>query len=167
MKLLIIRHALAEDREIFATTGEPDESRPLTDAGRKKMRKAARALNAMLPYVDLVATSPLARAAESAQIFADAYGELKIAEVKPLAPGHTPESVLTWLKTQKKADTIALIGHEPDLGRLVSWLLTGKKKSILELKKGAACLLEFADTPGHGKATLLWALAPAQLRRLG
>lgn len=166
MKLLILRHAPAEAREIYATTGESEESRPLTDAGRKKMRKAARALNALLPYVDLAATSPLARAAESAQILADAYGELKIAEVKQLAPGHTPESVLAWLKAQKKADTIALVGHEPDLSRLVSWLLTGKKKPVLELKKGAACLLEFADGLGHGKATLLWALAPSHLRKL-
>jgi len=170
MKLLLIRHAPAEDREIFASTGEPDEARPLTDYGRKKMRKAAQGLNAMMPYVDLLATSPLTRCVETAQIISEAYSGLEILEAPVLAPGHTPEKVTAWLKTQKKHGVIAIVGHEPDLGRVVSWLLTGRKKPILDFKKGSACLLDFSDTAStkiaHGKARLIWMLHPAQLRAL-
>ncbi|MBI2778203.1 MAG: histidine phosphatase family protein [Gammaproteobacteria bacterium] len=167
MKLLILRHAPAEDREIFATTGEPDESRPLTDIGRKKMRKATRGLHGVVPQIDLLATSPLIRAAETARIIGDAYGGLTVAEAQELAPGHAPESVLSWLKTQKGHDTVAVVGHEPDLGHLVSWLLSGKKQPFIELKKGAACLIEFPNGIVQGKAILIWALAPSQLRALG
>ncbi|MEQ6341140.1 MAG: phosphohistidine phosphatase SixA [Gammaproteobacteria bacterium] len=167
MKLLVIRHAPAEDREIFATSGEPDEARPLTDIGRKKMRKAARGLHAVIPQIDLLATSPLVRAAETARIIADAYGRLTAVEVQELAPGHAPESVLSWLRTQKGHDTVAVVGHEPDLGHLVSWLLTGKKQPFIEFKKGAACLIEFPNGIVQGKAILIWALAPSQLRTLG
>lgn len=166
MKLLVIRHAPAEDREIFASTGEPDEARPLTDYGRKKMRKAARGLNMAMPYIDLLATSPLTRAVETARIIADAYSGLEIIEAPVLAPGHSPEKALAWLKTQKKHGTVAIIGHEPDLGRLVSWSVTGRKKTIMDFKKGAACLLEFQENIAHGKAQLIWLLHPAQLRAL-
>lgn len=166
MKLLVIRHAPAEDREIFASTGEPDEARPLTDYGRKKMRKAAQGLNAVMPYVDLLATSPLTRCVETGQIISEAYSGLEILEAPVLAPGHAPEKVTAWLKTQKKHGVIAIVGHEPDLSRVVSWLLTGRKKPILEFKKGAACLLEFSENIAHGKAHLAWMLTPAQLRAL-
>lgn len=170
MKLLVIRHAPAEDREIFASTGEPDEARPLTEYGRKKMRKAAQGLNAVMPYVDVLATSPLVRCRETAQIISDAYSGLEILEAPVLTPGHTPEKVTAWLKTQKKHGVIAIVGHEPDLGRVVSWLLTGHKKSILDFKKGSACLLDFSDAASvkvaQGKARLIWMLHPAQLRAL-
>ncbi len=167
MKLLILRHAPAEDRGIFATTGEPDDIRPLTDIGRKKMRKAARGLHGVIPQIDLLAASPLARAAETAQIIGDAYGRLTATEVQELAPGYAPESVLSWIKTQKGHDIVAVVGHEPDLGHLVSWLLTGKKQPIIEFKKGAACLIEFPNGIVQGKAMLIWALTPSQLRALG
>ncbi len=170
MKLLVIRHAPAEDREVFASTGEPDEARPLTDYGRKKMRKAAQGLNVVMPYIDVLATSPLARCMETAQIISDAYSGLEILEAPVLAPGHTPEKVLTWLKTQKKHGSVAIIGHEPELSRIVSWLLTGRKKPITDFKKGAACLLNFSGTAStkmaHGKAQLSWMLSPSQLRAL-
>ncbi len=167
MQLLIIRHAPTEDREIFATTGEPDDTRPLTDIGRKKMRKAVRGLHGVIPQIDLLATSPLTRAAETARIIGDAYGGLMATEVRELAPGHAPESVLSWIKAQKGHDTVAVVGHEPDLGHLVSWLLTGKKQPFIEIKKGAACLIEFSNGIAQGKAILVWALAPSQLRALG
>jgi phosphohistidine phosphatase len=62
--------------------------------------------------------------------------------------------------------TIAAVGHEPHLSGLVSLLLTGRAGAVIELKKGAACLLDLGEQPAAGKARLLWALTPAQLRRL-
>jgi phosphohistidine phosphatase len=62
--------------------------------------------------------------------------------------------------------TVAIVGHEPHLSGLVTWLMTGQIDSRLELKKGAACLLRFERAPGEGEATLRWALTPSQLRDL-
>src|SRR4029079_14353095 len=74
MRLLVIRHAIAEDRDEFANTGRPDGERPLTDAGRRRMRRNARGLRRLVGKFDVLATSPFTRAAETARIVADAMG---------------------------------------------------------------------------------------------
>ena len=165
MKLLLIRHAIAEEREDFAKTGKDDRLRPLTDEGRKKMRQAARGLKQVIPHVDLLATSPLTRAAQTGAIVDSVYGGLKEVEIEELSPGATPADFLRWLRKQK-ADTLAAVGHEPSISLILSWLLTGAERRIFAFRKGGACLLEFPDEIGAGTANLLWALTPGQLRDL-
>lgn len=167
MKLLIVRHAKAEDRDAFAAEAKPDAERPLTEAGRKQARKAARAIKEMLPRIDVLATSPLVRALDTARLIAKEYKRLPVTELPALAPGLSEKTVLAWLAGQPNDATIALVGHEPDLGRLTTWLLCSRSRTIVEFKKGGACLLEFAATPEAGSATLAWLLTPGQLRRLG
>lgn len=165
MRLLLIRHAIAEEREDFARTGKDDRLRPLTDEGRKKMRQAARGLRGQVPEIDLLATSPLTRAAQTGAIVDSVYGGLKVVEIEELAPDTTPAAFLLWLR-QRKEGTIAAIGHEPSLGQILSWLLTGTERHLLSFRKGGACLLELPGEVAAGTATLLWALTPAQLRQL-
>lgn len=165
MKLLVIRHAIAEEREDFARTGKDDRLRPLTEDGRKKMKQGAKGLREMEPEIDLLATSPLTRAAQTAAIVDSVYGGLREVEIKELSPEATPSDFLRWLRKQK-ADTVAVVGHEPSLSLIVSWLLTGTERRIIAMRKGGACLLEFSDEIGAGTATLIWALTPAQLRAL-
>jgi phosphohistidine phosphatase len=165
MKLLVIRHAIAEEREDFARTGKDDRLRPLTEDGRKKMKQGAKGLREIVPEIDLLATSPLTRAAQTAAIVDSVYGGLREVEIKELSPEVTPESFLRWLRKQK-VDTVAVVGHEPSLSLIVSWLLTGTERRIIAIRKGGACLLEFSDEVGAGTATLLWALTPALLRAL-
>jgi phosphohistidine phosphatase len=167
MHLLIVRHAIAEDREEFARTGRADDERPLTRGGRRRMARGARGLRRTLPGIDLLAASPLVRAAQTAAIVADAYGDVAQAEVEELRPTARYKDLLRWLRAQAEADVIAVVGHEPHLSGLATLLLTGKSEPVLELKKGAACLLSFDGDVAAGKATLRWALTPAQLRRLG
>jgi phosphohistidine phosphatase len=166
MKLVIIRHGIAEDREEFAQTGEPDDARPLTDAGRKKMKRAARGLRDVIG-LDVLATSPLTRALQTAQVISAEYDDLPPHVVDALAPDARFESILEWLGRLDDADTVGVVGHEPHLSSLASWLLTGDGRSIMELKKGAAVLLEFGGELGAGKAQLRWALTPSQLRMIG
>ncbi|HEX5758475.1 MAG TPA: histidine phosphatase family protein [Thermoanaerobaculia bacterium] len=166
MRLLAVRHAIAEEREDFARTGRDDRLRPLTDEGRKKMRRAARGLRTLVPEIDLLATSPLTRAAQTGAILDAVYGDLKTVEIEELAPEAKPAELLAWLATRKD-ETIAVVGHEPSLSSIVSWLLTGEERPILALRKGGTCLLELGEEPTAGGATLLWALTPAQLRALG
>ncbi len=165
MQLLLIRHAIAEEREDFAKTGKDDRLRPLTDEGRKKMKQAARGLKGLVPEIDLLATSPLTRAAQTAAILDSVYGGLKEVEIDELSPETTPEDFLLWLRKQKQ-DVVAAVGHEPSLSLILSWLLTGNERRLFAFRKGGACLLEFPDEPAAGTATLAWALTPAQLRGL-
>jgi phosphohistidine phosphatase len=166
MRLLLIRHAIAEEREDFARTGKDDRLRPLTDEGRKKMKQAARGLRSLVPEIDLLATSPLTRAAQTGAILDSVYGGIDVVEIDELSPETTPEEFLRWLRKQK-GDVIAGVGHEPSLSQILGWLLTGTDRRLFAFRKGGACLLEFGDDePAAGTATLLWALTPAQLRTL-
>ena len=166
MRLLLVRHAIAEEREDFARTGKDDRLRPLTHEGRKKMKQAARGLRSLIPEIDLLATSPLTRASQTAAILDSVYGGLDEVEIDELSPESTPEELLRWLR-QQKADVLAAVGHEPSLSQILGWLLTGTDRRLFAFRKGGACLLELPDDPAGGTATLLWALTPAQLRRLG
>ncbi|HYV43414.1 MAG TPA: phosphohistidine phosphatase SixA [Myxococcaceae bacterium] len=166
MDLLLVRHAIAEDRATFARTGKDDGLRPLTPQGRKKMERAAEGIRQIFWELDLLASSPLVRASQTAEILAEAYGGRDVATVKALAPGGGSPAVAEWLRSQRGKERVVLVGHEPDLGQLVGWFLTGDDTSLIELKKGAACLLALAGPPAPGKATLRWAMAPAQLRKL-
>jgi phosphohistidine phosphatase len=167
MKLLVVRHAVARERGEFAATGLPDDFRPLTDAGRRRMRRAARGLHRLVPALDVLASSPLLRARQTAEILADRWAGHEIAAVGELAPESQPDALVPWLRGHRPASTVAVVGHEPHLGFLVGWLLAGRHVSFLELKKGGACLLEFDDPASAGGATLRWVMEPRHLRRLG
>ncbi len=166
MQLLIVRHAIAEDREDFSQTGQPDDLRPLTPKGLRRMRQAARGLVSIVPHIDLLATSPLVRAVQTADVLAEAYGSPARETVDALAPDAAPNTLLTWLRRHRGQEIVAVVGHEPHLSTLTAWLLTGEDDSLIALKKGSATLLEFGRELKPGAATLLWALTPAHLRRL-
>jgi phosphohistidine phosphatase len=165
MKLLLLRHAIAEDQEDFSRTGKDDRLRPLTDEGRKKMKQSAKGLREIVPEIDLLATSPLTRAAQTGAIVDTVYGGLAEVEIEELSPEATPNDFLRWLRKQK-AGTLAAVGHEPSISLITSWLLTGSERRIFSFRKGGACLVEFTGEVGAGTATLLWALTPGQLRDL-
>jgi phosphohistidine phosphatase len=165
MELLLIRHAIAEERDAFARTGKDDRLRPLTDEGRKKMKQTVRGLRGLVPAIDLLATSPLTRAAQTAAILDSVYGGLNEVEIAELSPDAAPVEFLRWLRKQK-AETVAAVGHEPSISLILSWLLTGTERRLFAFRKGGACLLELPKEIGAGTATLVWAMAPAQLRQL-
>ncbi len=167
MKLLLLRHAVAEDRATFASTGKEDRRRPLTDDGRKKMGKIAEALAGLLPDLALIATSPFVRARDSAELLARAFPERPVlSELIELAPTGSSAALLRFLQAQKSLPMVACVGHEPNLSQFAGWLLAGSEKSFLELRKGGACLLDIAGRIAPGNAILSWHLTPAQLRAL-
>src|SRR3989442_2786257 len=84
MRLLVVRHAIAEDREAFARSHKDDSTRPLTPDGRRKMERAALGLKELVPELDVLAASPYKRAIETAEIIAAAYGGVS------LVPGPAP-----------------------------------------------------------------------------
>src|SRR5919197_152341 len=168
MDLLIVRHAIAEDRDAFAESGKDDGERPLTPAGRRKFRVAARGLRSLVPAIDLLATSSLVRAVETGDVLQKLYGVDSAVRLDELSPDASPASLVSWLRRQQRArvQLATVVGHEPHLSRLVGHLLTGGDSGFIDLKKGGACLLDLRDGAKAGGAELRWLLTAAQLRRL-
>ena len=167
MNLLVIRHGIAEDADEFQSTGQPDDARPLTSEGIAEMYRGARGLLRLVPTLDLIASSPLVRAQQTAAIVAEEYG-MQIGETTEALTPDAPVAEFTrWVAAHEHKDVIAVVGHEPHLSTLITWLVAGLDDSRVELKKGGACLLEFSGIPRGGKAKLLWLVKPSTLRQIG
>jgi phosphohistidine phosphatase len=167
MQLLVIRHGIAENAETFAATGKDDSRRPLTKAGTRKMKEVAAGLLEMVEALDVIGASPLLRAQQTAEIVAKAYGDLSVTTAEALSPGSDPSSLVHWLGEHAAAEFVAIVGHEPHLGMLVTWLMTGGRDSRVAMSKGGAALLEFPLRVTAGSGTLQWVLTGSQLRRMG
>jgi len=166
MHLLVIRHAIAMERDEFAKTGRPDSDRPLTDTGRRRMRKNARGLQRVSPHPDVIGTSPWLRAADTAAVVAETLGVERMETLEAMLPDRHPSELADWINDRADLSTVAVVGHEPHLGELVTWLIGGRPGMNVEFKKGGACLLRIDDRVDAGSAILLWHLTPAQLRGL-
>lgn len=161
MDIILMRHGRAAERG--SHTG-PDEERPLTGDGIKRLQRAMPGLRKVVPRVDQVATSPLLRARQTAELVGKAYAT-EPEEQPLLAPGSALQAIGRWLARQK-GEVVLLVGHEPDLGRLASWFLTGSEESFLPLKKGAICLIHFTGKPSIAKGELRLFFSAGQLRRM-
>jgi phosphohistidine phosphatase len=173
MRLLLVRHAIAVERAAWALRGRPEGDRPLTDTGRARFRKVAAGLQREVASLDRILVSPLRRAVETAALLGAAYGKVAPDVRDEIAPGAaavaSPAALAGWLATAVSAESaaaVALVGQEPQLSLLAGWLLTGEERSLFDLRKGGACLLELAGPPAAGTARLLWLLEPRQARRL-
>lgn len=167
MKLLIVRHADAGDREVFARTGEPDHLRPLSPKGREQMRSAAIGLRKLVPSADLLVTSPYTRAVQTAAIVREAYDKIAQEESSTLEPEVAPADFEAWLKAFGSPEVVIVVGHEPHLGTLATWLMTGSDDSRVEMKKGGACLLVFDKRARKGTGTMRWLMGPKELGAIG
>jgi phosphohistidine phosphatase len=167
MRLLLFRHGPAGDRVAWRALGKEDFLRPLTADGRARTRAAAKGLRRIVDPPGAIATSPFARAAQTADILARAFGVEAPEELGAIVPDAAPSDVLPWLESRSRLDLVALVGHEPQLGGLASWLLARSQAPFLELRKAGACLIDLGPRPRPGAARLVWMLAPVQLRRLG
>jgi len=163
MQLLVIRHGTAED---VAPDGD-DAHRSLTKSGRDEMKEVATGLRALVDSIDVIAASPLLRARQTAEIVAHAYGDLHVETVQSLTPGSDLSVLADWLARQASAKVVAVVGHEPHLGLLVTWFMTGAGNSRVVLSKGGAALLEFTSRAASGSGILEWLLDRHALRRLG
>ena len=160
MKLLLLRHAIAVPAD---TSGIADEDRPLTSKGRKRFKKAARGLAEIGSTPDLLLVSPLLRARETAELAGKVWGVKATPE--PLLAGGTPEALLAAVAAHSKPNVVVLVGHEPDLSRLLAHLIGGNGER-LSFKKGGAALVELDDdTTSSGR--LIWFMPPRLLRSLG
>ena len=160
MKLLLLRHAIAAPA---GTSGIGDENRPLTAKGRKRFKKAAGGLAEIMSTPDVLLTSPLLRARETADIAGKAWGLKPTPE--PLLAGGRPEAVLAAVSAHSKCAVVVLVGHEPDLSELLAHV-TGGHSERSPFRKGGAALVEL-DDEAAGSGRLIWFMPPRLLRALG
>lgn len=161
-ELYMIRHGVAEAR---GEAWPDDAKRPLTAKGKSRLAKSMRGLACAGVQVDVVLTSPLVRARQTAEIVAAAFDPRPhIVVVDSLAPGGSYQAVLADLEKQSRRTKIALVGHEPDLGELAA-RLAGSRRAW-EFKKGAACRIDIHSLPLGGPGSLRWFLTPRLMRAL-
>jgi phosphohistidine phosphatase len=160
-ELFILRHGIAVPH---GTPGIPDDERPLTSKGERRVREVGRGLAALQIEVERIVTSPLPRALRTAQIVARELGLLdKLETAKILSAGADPHSLRNWLR-ERSEDRLMIVGHNPDLSDLFGLLiLGGVGRFPFELKKGGLAAL--TATPKTGTHFQLEWTAPAGLLR--
>jgi len=164
MDLLIVRHAIAFDRD--RRRWSEDAARPLSPAGIRRARKAAAGLEKLTTRPQRLLTSPLLRAKQTARILTDVAGWPAAEEMPELSPGEPALAVLELLAKDRSRLT-ALVGHQPGLGHLLAACLLGGGGSLpIEMKKNAAVCVSFKGRPRPGHAALKWLATPRMLRGL-
>ena len=162
LELYLIRHGVAADR------GEeyPDDSkRPLTSDGIARLKKEARALDLLGVTFEQILASPLVRARQTADVFSEIMkAKPPIATSDALTPAGSPAAVIQELSKHMRKASIALVGHEPNMGELAAHLIGAKIP--LPFKKGAIARIDFSVFPPKGKGQLVWFVTPRMLRKL-
>jgi phosphohistidine phosphatase len=159
MEIYLLRHGIAEDR----AADRPDAARALTAEGVQRMGLAAAGMRRLGVAPDLLLSSPLTRARQTAEIVGAALGVGVLLE-PDLAPGCDMARLLRLLDRQS-ATRVMLVGHEPDLGMIAAGLIGGGQ---IEMKKGALALIDLPHDGGMEiDGVLRWLLPPSALRAIG
>jgi phosphohistidine phosphatase len=162
MDLLIVRHAIAFERD--RQRWRDDDVRPLSPAGIKQARKAAAGLKQFSKAPDRLLTSPLVRARQTAQILTDVAGWPQAEEAPGLSPGEPVLAVLSLLG-KDRSKRVAIVGHQPGLGALLTACLLGDGGALpIEMKKNAVACVSFEGSLRPGHAALKWLATPRMLR---
>lgn len=158
MELYLIRHGIAVEQN--AETN--DQERSLTNEGRKKTHKVAKQLQKHGLKFDLILTSPLVRAKETAVILQEVGLSSQIEELTSLAPDGNIQNWMSWLQSWQqnpaKDGCLALVGHQPNLGNWAETLVWGNSQEKLILKKAGVIGLNIPETGtpiGHSQLFLL------------
>lgn len=159
MKLYLVRHAIAEDRTVFAQTGQSDDLRPLIPEGIQRMHSVMKFLIEKNINWDLMLQSPLYRSQQTATICNEYFPQASVQTTQYLAPGFHPEDLFSEILSYQK-NSIAIVGHEPDLGYFLSWLLFKHKTDGFSFKKsGVAKVIIKVDKP----PALKWFIQPKMI----
>lgn len=163
MELYLIRHGIAAERSEYAN----DEDRPLTENGQKKTKKVAKRLDELGIEFERILTSPLVRAQQTAEILKAVGLSAKVETFDALAPDGALQAWVEWWeqwRTENGTGSIALVGHQPDLGNWAETLAWGSAGEKLVVKKAGiiGVRLPEAGTP-VGNSELFALIAPKWL----
>lgn len=162
IELYLIRHGLAAER---GDDYPDDAKRPLTAEGVSRLRQGAKGLRMLGVSFDQILTSPLVRARQTAEVFAQMQDDKPpVAQIEALSPSGTPTQVIHTLAEYSRRKVIALVGHEPSIGELAAKLLGAR--TAIPFKKGAVCRIDFDALPPGKPGQLIWFATPKMLRKL-
>jgi phosphohistidine phosphatase len=167
MDLYLVRHGIAFEPD--STQWPDDKGRPLTPEGEKKFRQAARGLRELVPSVSVVLSSPWARAWRTAELLEKEARWPAPVACEALESGRSPAEALQALQPFDPSAGVVLVGHEPNMHELASYLLTADTgHAQMEFRKGGVAYLQLGDGPPRpGMTRLVWLLTPKALRLIG
>jgi phosphohistidine phosphatase len=162
MHLYLIRHAEAEPAD--EPGGVPDADRRLTEVGHAQSRAVAAGLRRRGVRLNVLVTSPLTRAQETAEDVRheSEEPEPEILVCEELAPGGRRKKVVRFLEGLQ-AEAVGVVGHMPDLAEFAGWLL-GSRKVQLDLAKAGVACIDCPEGPGKGAGALVWLVTPEWLQ---
>lgn len=162
MNLYLLRHGLAAE----SSASGRDSDRPLTPKGERKLRQAAKAMEALKLPFDLILSSPYLRARQTAEVVAETFGAQKRLEFSDtLKPNGSANELVQLLRERVPArEEVLLVGHEPFLSELIGLLVTGGTTSTIVMKKGGLCKLAIESLKPGRCAALEWLLTPKQMK---
>lgn len=144
-----------------------DAERALTEQGKEEIAKIGKTLKSMKMEIDFIATSPLMRALETAEIVAKGLGKLKTLEQwEELKPEGNRRVFYQHLSKLKEDSTLIIVGHEPLLSSIIGDLIAGRPGGRLGLKKGGAARVTIESLSPRASGKLKWLLTPKQLVKL-
>ena len=177
LELYLIRHGIAGDAESYET----DAERSLTNEGKQKTKKVAKRLFDLKLHFDLILTSPLVRARQTAAILQAVGLSSQLEESDHLATDGDIHNWLVWLETWRRDSAsamlsdmprarlrsrprLALVGHEPNLASWAETLVWGSARGGLILKKAGVIGLQLPETGSPvGNSYLFWLVSPKLL----
>lgn len=163
--LYLIRHGDAGDRDLLKWPD--DRERPLTPKGKQRFEKAAPALRRIAADVDVLLSSRLVRAWQTAEIASKRGGWPAPVQCPALEPAGTSVEVVDALTPYLNTAGIALVGHEPNLSLLASHLVTNNEMiTPFAFAKGGMACIAFGEAPRAGAGRLRWFLSPKLARAL-
>lgn len=167
MNLYLLRHGVAVEPGTHGFARDAD--RPLTPEGEQKLRKIAKAIEAMELSFDLILSSPYVRARQTAEIVAEALRARKKLEFSDaLVPAGSFKQLIELLNhLQPPPGNVVLVGHEPFLSELISLLVAGPGGAAVVMKKGGLCKLSIQALHAGRCATFNWLLTPKQMALMG
>jgi phosphohistidine phosphatase len=164
LRLYLLRHGIASPRD---PRRYPDDSlRPLTSSGKRRLASAARGMRRLRLSVSKIYTSPLRRCVQTAEIIArDLKPSPPVRTNRLLIPGASTARAVGFLSSRPPTGTLLLVGHEPDLSRLASFLLHGGNVTPAMIwKKGGLCRIDFEGKVSPGMGQLAYHVPPRLLR---
>ena len=159
MELYILRHGAAEE----ASESRQDKDRQLTAEGIEKTRASGRALSKLGIRFDLILTSPFTRTRQTAEIIGEESGAT-VRESDALSSGAGVTGIIKMLRGQAEP-VLLLVGHEPEMSQLISFLISGSPLLPITMRKGSLCRLT-CSRPEPARARLEWLVPPNVLCRV-
>ncbi len=159
MLVYLLRHGDAIER------GYEDAARPLSSLGKAQAKIAAQTLITIGVKLNVILSSPLERAVQTAKIVQKEISLEKVSTTEYLVPGSDHRQLIKQLNGQK-VENLLLVGHEPHLSTFISLLINGEKYSRVEIKKGSLASLEISTPIKKGTGTLKWLLTLDLMKQL-